>query len=38
MGDNAIGFIEVHVDNIHCCPLIYQANHFFMEVYQVSQA
>lgn len=38
MGDSAVSFTEVHADNIHCCPLIYQANQFFREVYQVGQA
>lgn len=31
-GESVENLIE---DNIHCCPLIYQASHFVIEGYQV---
>jgi len=38
VGHNAKGLPEVHLDNIHCSPLIDQASHFIIEVYQIGQA
>ena len=38
LGDSVKGPAEVQVDNIHCSPLVYQASHFIVEVYQVGQA
>ena len=38
MGDGAKDYTEVQVNNIHCSPLIYQASHFMVWVYQAGQA
>ncbi|KAK4811055.1 hypothetical protein QYF61_016341 [Mycteria americana] len=37
MGDSVESLPEVYVDNIHCSPLIYQASHFIIEVFQDPQ-
>ena len=37
MEDSVKGLTEEQVDNIHS-PLVYQASHFIVEVYQVGQA
>ncbi|KAK4832380.1 LOW QUALITY PROTEIN: hypothetical protein QYF61_022235 [Mycteria americana] len=37
MGDSVKGLTEVQVDNIYCCPLIYQDSHLFIEVHQDGQ-
>lgn len=38
MEDSTEGLPEVWVGNIHCSPLVYQASHSIMEVYQVGKA
>jgi len=38
MGDSVKGPTVVQVDNSHCSPLICQASHFIIEIYQVGQA
>ncbi|GAB0181629.1 hypothetical protein GRJ2_000628200 [Grus japonensis] len=38
IGNSIKGLTEMQVDNIHCSPLIYQASHFVVEVYQAGEA
>lgn len=37
MGESVESLAKVKINNIHCSPLIYQTNRFFVVSYQVDQ-